>query len=318
MSFIRYFAVTIILLFIASFAQSASFDCQKASTQVEKNICSNEVLSKLDEEMAKAYRDALDSLSSEGQKETKEYQKKWLKSISKLDKKNLKLNYEARIKELQECLIKFPGRTFRKVYLDYHCECLEGSLTYPQIEPPRDENEKYFNDMILKKAKSHFEDYECSKDSGCEYDNDQDDVSITISFNSKKLITYTIDSDGTANHRSTNSMIFSNWLLESRKELKTSDLFDDSASFHKKLKTLLLKKKQEWDAEATGMTLLEPDVDAILSESHFMISKEGLGFGLALRNFRQTTFVKIDWKLLDPYLSKNGRSLISEQTEQKK
>ena len=102
MSFIRYFAVTIILLFIASFAQSASFDCQKASTQVEKNICSNEVLSKLDEEMAKAYRDALDSLSSEGQKETKEYQKKWLKSISKLDKKNLKLNYEARIKELQD------------------------------------------------------------------------------------------------------------------------------------------------------------------------------------------------------------------------
>jgi len=318
MSFIRYFAVTIILLFIASFAQSASFDCQKASTQVEKNICSDRVLSKLDEEMAKAYSDALKSLSPEGQKETKEYQKKWLKSISKLDKESLKLNYKDRIEKLQACQIKFPGRTFRQVYLNYHCDCLDGSLTYPQIENPHDKNEKYFNDMILKKAKSHFEDYECSKDSGCEYDNDQDDVSITISFNSKKLITYTIDSDGTANHRATNSMIFSNWLLESRKELKTSDLFDDSASFHKKLKTLLLKKKHEWDAEATGMTLLEPDVDETLSKSDFLISKEGLGFGLALGNFRQTTFVEIEWKLLDHYLTKNGRSLISEQTDLKK
>lgn len=40
-------------------AQAASFDCGKAKTEIEKLICSNAKLSKLDEEMATAYREAI-------------------------------------------------------------------------------------------------------------------------------------------------------------------------------------------------------------------------------------------------------------------
>jgi uncharacterized protein len=76
--------IIIIVLFglLSTQATAASFDCKKAASWVEKSVCSNPELSKLDEELAKAYNDALASLSPEGQKETKQYQKQWLKEIS--------------------------------------------------------------------------------------------------------------------------------------------------------------------------------------------------------------------------------------------
>ena len=76
--------IIIIALFglLSAQATAASFDCKKAATWVEKTVCSNPELSKLDEDLAKAYSDALASLSPEGQQETKQYQKQWLKEIS--------------------------------------------------------------------------------------------------------------------------------------------------------------------------------------------------------------------------------------------
>ena len=50
---------------------------------------------------------------------------------------------------------------------------------------------------------------------------------------------------------------------------------------------------------------------AVTSASRWVISKDGLGFGFHefyLRGF--SYFITIDWKTLDPYLSKNGHSLI--------
>lgn len=57
-------------------AQAASFDCGKARTQVEKLICANPQLSKLDEELAASYAEALKS--SEPTR-IKAEQKLWLK-----------------------------------------------------------------------------------------------------------------------------------------------------------------------------------------------------------------------------------------------
>lgn len=52
----------------------ASFDCKKAKTEVEKAVCANPELSKLDDEMARTYREAL--VRDEGA--TKQSQKAWL------------------------------------------------------------------------------------------------------------------------------------------------------------------------------------------------------------------------------------------------
>ena len=65
-------------------AFSASFDCGKASTWVEKTICSNSELSRLDEAMAKKYKAELASADNEDYSQnhriiTKNAQQEWLK-----------------------------------------------------------------------------------------------------------------------------------------------------------------------------------------------------------------------------------------------
>lgn len=65
-------------------AFSASFDCGKASTWIEKTVCSNSELSQLDENMAKKYKAELASADNEDYSQnhrviTKNAQRQWLK-----------------------------------------------------------------------------------------------------------------------------------------------------------------------------------------------------------------------------------------------
>lgn len=69
--------VAVWCLFFGAQAQAASFDCAKASTKVEKLICGDAELSKLNEDLAVAYQRALQNGK---QAETlKQAQKQWLK-----------------------------------------------------------------------------------------------------------------------------------------------------------------------------------------------------------------------------------------------
>lgn len=58
-------------------AHAASFDCEKASTKIEKLICENAELSRLDEEMNAAYKAALKDSKHAGA--IKQLQKEWVK-----------------------------------------------------------------------------------------------------------------------------------------------------------------------------------------------------------------------------------------------
>lgn len=77
-------------------AQAASFDCAKAGTKVEKLICADETLSKLDEELSSAYKAAV---KDEKQAEAiKQSQKQWMKERNECE--NIacaKASYQARI-----------------------------------------------------------------------------------------------------------------------------------------------------------------------------------------------------------------------------
>jgi uncharacterized protein YecT (DUF1311 family) len=81
-------------------AQSASFDCQKAWAKVEKTICSDPALSKLDDELAAAYKSALQTGDAPG---IKAGQKSWLKGRNgcKEDTECLRYAYQARLKSLR-------------------------------------------------------------------------------------------------------------------------------------------------------------------------------------------------------------------------
>ncbi len=88
------------LFIIAGNIQAASFDCGKAASEVEKIICGNDELSRLDESLHKAYLQALKRADIKEQ--TMESQKQWLKNERNAcrDAECLKTAYQTRIKEL--------------------------------------------------------------------------------------------------------------------------------------------------------------------------------------------------------------------------
>lgn len=88
------------LLTIAGNIDAASFDCGKATSEVEKIICGNDELSRLDESLNKAYLQALKR--NDIKKRTIERQRLWLKNERNAckDAECMKKAYETRIKEL--------------------------------------------------------------------------------------------------------------------------------------------------------------------------------------------------------------------------
>jgi uncharacterized protein len=76
---------------------SASFDCKKAVLRVEKMICGDSVLSKLDEKIASAYKTAT-SPDQKQAKATRQEQKEWLKSRNRCaDAVCIRQSYDTRL-----------------------------------------------------------------------------------------------------------------------------------------------------------------------------------------------------------------------------
>jgi uncharacterized protein len=67
------------LFFVASISQAASFDCEKASSNMEKAVCQNPKLSKLDERLASEYIQAKEKLSPAAAKNLTKGQASWLR-----------------------------------------------------------------------------------------------------------------------------------------------------------------------------------------------------------------------------------------------
>lgn len=87
------------LLALSSPAQAASFDCAKAGTKVEKLICSDAELSKLDEELNAAYKTALQD--GKLADTIRQAQKQWMKERNSCADANcVKQAYEARLASL--------------------------------------------------------------------------------------------------------------------------------------------------------------------------------------------------------------------------
>ena len=66
------------MLLVSIGAGAASFDCKKAKTEIEKTVCGDAALSKLDEELGRAYKRALAGASSP--EPLRREQANWLKN----------------------------------------------------------------------------------------------------------------------------------------------------------------------------------------------------------------------------------------------
>ncbi len=71
----------LVVLLASAAAHGASFDCSKARTPVEKAICADPHLSSLDDQMAQAYRDALNK-ADEAYPALRQDQRAWLKGLN--------------------------------------------------------------------------------------------------------------------------------------------------------------------------------------------------------------------------------------------
>lgn len=60
-------------------ANAAGFDCAKATLKIEKTICSNQRLSKLDDELSTKYNELMSKLNATGKQNLRKLQRKWLK-----------------------------------------------------------------------------------------------------------------------------------------------------------------------------------------------------------------------------------------------
>jgi uncharacterized protein len=88
------------LIFSSPIVLAASFDCKKASTFVEKAICSDPLLGKFDDALSVNYKGMLASDFGGSKKSLKDEQLKWLANRNKCtDNKCLDTEYRKRIDE---------------------------------------------------------------------------------------------------------------------------------------------------------------------------------------------------------------------------
>ena len=78
----KYPVLGLVLFAFSCATQAASFDCKKAQSKMEKAICENSKISKLDEELAENYQAAKGKLSAEAQKVFVNGQRSWVKFLS--------------------------------------------------------------------------------------------------------------------------------------------------------------------------------------------------------------------------------------------
>ena len=100
---------------LSTAAHSASFDCKKAATWVENTVCANDELSKLDEAMAKKYKQNLANIANEEDIEA-------YKNNMIIDQK-LWLNFQRNTCKDTKCLIReYKEYMGEKTYYDWDDE----------------------------------------------------------------------------------------------------------------------------------------------------------------------------------------------------
>ncbi len=78
----KYPVLGLVLFAFTCATHAASFDCKKAQSKMEKAICENPKISKLDEELAENYQAAKGKLSADAQKVFVNGQRSWVKFLA--------------------------------------------------------------------------------------------------------------------------------------------------------------------------------------------------------------------------------------------
>jgi len=109
-----------LLIIISNYSLSASFDCKKASTNIEIMICSDASLSQRDDELAKLYKDVLGKSTADQKIDVRKKQRSWLKESRNICLNNdcILSSYSERSSELRAIINAIYKEERKKKRLD--------------------------------------------------------------------------------------------------------------------------------------------------------------------------------------------------------
>ena len=279
-------------------AIAASFDCRDAASAREKVICGDPVLSQLDKDLGRTYRERRTMLSPHGAKVLQNSERSWLHFVSTVcpntnppNSENswtpaycLKKRYEDRLKQIQRVGERFGPFIFSRVDI-FAAEPAPDQtgdiggfyvhhVAYPQIDNPTSTQSKSWNARSIRTLSGN-------GDCGKEADDDQD---YTISYANERLISMGISISeychGAAGEFYTSGA--QNFVLApSFRALTARDVFGRSHRWVGRLETLVWQKfdKNGWTKgwtseeqkdikERLGYIVIRPD--------NWVFTKDGL------------------------------------------
>jgi len=308
-------------------AQAASFDCGTAAEPLKKTICAETGLSKLDEEIAKAYDEASARLSSEGQSILRDEQDAWLTvvgtncvaSSSESTVGCLLSEFEERLRHLRNAVSKLGPYVFLHLDRLFLARSPEGDqngsrsgfvfaeIRYPHIDSPLTAETLRWNRFVKNWAedgKSYVSDWGCSlpADDNCTPDTDWETEFELVSAQPNSIsMSYGVWWYWHGGAHGDGVSLKSNYILSTGKELDGSDLFLANSDWESVIYPFIQAAIQKEEPE---LALSKDDISDLIwswtTTEDAMLVEVNLRDSIAYPfGFVEAT---IPWRELKPYL----------------
>ena len=256
----------VLCLLATSTAFAASFDCAKAKSPQEKAICASPDLSRADEQMAAAYTRALAATPSVMVEQVRADQRAWLNQLSVVctpTKRHAGQNlvscllddYEYRINQLQNLVLREPGVTFvwRSLFLNAD-DSDRGILRVWWPQAASDKTEwKRWNNAIEAAAQSLFTWKSGPQEWQSSWATFGDTVlTATIDTVNEQWIASTIEVGQDRDWHPLNGRIQFYWMLREGRELQAEDVFQRGTAWERELRKACAKSVHSLFSDGEG------------------------------------------------------------------
>jgi uncharacterized protein len=308
----RSFLWIAVLAGMATTLQAQSFDCQKATTKVEKAICASPELSKADDAMAAEYKRQLQLVPEEMKNYFVQAQRSWLHDRSDQCTDNSQL-------KLPECLAQrykeWMTAATNHRYGDVELVNLEADFMHQDAECKQDPSQPFcdgnkigkitvswplalsstpewqaWNKAALETLLTEFnfgegQKFASLKEIAAKYDGSYDkDVSLSMDSTSAKILSATITNSAFghgAAHPLTSFSQF-NWLIKEKRLVKPEDIFDGNKKWadalEKRCESDLRGKlgKHFEDGEVKEQDMPGTLLKVVVEPQRWLINKNGI------------------------------------------
>jgi uncharacterized protein YecT (DUF1311 family) len=290
MTFGRLIGITVLLTLQPAVSFSASFDCTKATTAVEKAICANPDLGRLDQEIADGYKQLLAKVDNPVKKYVQVAQRAWLKS--RTDPQKLAATMQPRLKELHDSFYHAGALTFLRLMRSerpmFLLTRLPGTDLYNQWATNEWETAPDdYTPEEYEKARKECNETDCSPVVTQHYE---------VNFASRKILSVdkSVSEDSFGAHPA-NSDIYYNWWLSKAVKIAPAEIFTNK--HYVEVITQAVAKyfadgaDEHYDQDHGTKVALNPDNWAITAQS-LHITGQGYDFGVG----RDAVEIDVPWK----------------------